>query len=210
MSDADELAEEIARRAASTDRFIVGIGGPPAAGKSTFAEAIAARLPSGSAFVFGMDGFHYDDAVLARMGLSARKGAPETFDFHGFEATLPRLREGGRDVAIPVFDRSLELSRAAAEIVPASARFVICEGNYLLLDEAPWSELEPLFDFTIFLDIEREELVQRLVSRWMHYGREQEAARNWIETNDMRNADRVWSRRRPAQVIRVSRIATSR
>ena len=80
----------------------------------------------------------------------------------------------------------------------------------LLLDEAPWSELEPLFDFTIFLDIEREELVQRLVSRWMHYGREQEAARNWIETNDMRNADRVWSRRRPAQVIRVSRIATSR
>jgi pantothenate kinase len=41
-------------------------------------------LPEGSAAVVPMDGFHYDDAVLAGLGLSGRKGAPETFDFGGF------------------------------------------------------------------------------------------------------------------------------
>jgi hypothetical protein len=42
----------------------------------------------------------------------------ETFDFDGYEALLKRLRAGDSDVAIPVFDRSIELSRAAAAIVP--------------------------------------------------------------------------------------------
>ncbi|TIT54219.1 MAG: nucleoside/nucleotide kinase family protein, partial [Mesorhizobium sp.] len=83
--------------------------------------------------------FHFDDIVLERRGLRARKGAPDTFDFGGFETLLKRIRAGEPDIAIPVFDRSMELSRAAAAIVDAETKFILVEGNYLLLDEEPWS-----------------------------------------------------------------------
>jgi pantothenate kinase len=148
-----------------------------------------------------MDGFHYDDAVLKGKGLSSRKGAPETFDFDGYATLLARLRAADRDVAIPVFDRSIELSRAAAAIVRQDVKFVLTEGNYLLLDEEPWSRLGPLFDFTIFLDVPREELERRLIQRWLDHGRTPEDGRNWVNTNDLPNVDRVLARRRKADLV---------
>ena len=68
-----------------------------------------------TAKVVPMDGFHYDDAVLEARGLRARKGAPDTFDVSGFTHLLNRLRVEA-EVAIPVFDRQMELSRAGAGI----------------------------------------------------------------------------------------------
>jgi pantothenate kinase len=103
------------------------------------------------------------------------------------------LRRGDAGVAIPLFDRSMELARAAAAIVPAGARFVIVEGNYLLLDEAPWSRLRPLFDFAVFLDVPREELERRLLQRWADHGRADGPA--WVASNDMPNVDRVIGKR---------------
>lgn len=201
MSEIAHLVATIFRRAANTRRFIVAIAGPPAAGKSTSAAELAALFPQDSAAVVGMDGFHYDDAVLRQLGLANRKGAPETFDVDGFESLLMRLRAADRDVAIPVFDRRQELSRAAAEIVRRDTKFLIVEGNYLLLDEQPWSRLAPLFDFTVFLDVPREEIERRLVARWATHGRSAEAARRWIDTNDMPNAERILARRRKSDVI---------
>ncbi|RUV48646.1 nucleoside/nucleotide kinase family protein, partial [Mesorhizobium sp. M7A.F.Ca.MR.228.00.0.0] len=148
-----------------------------------------------------MDGFHYDDAVLERRGLRARKGAPETFDFAGFEALLKRIRAGEPDIAIPVFDRSMELSRAAASIVATQTKFILVEGNYLLLDEEPWSRLAPLFDFSIFVDVPRNELERRLMERWHGHGRSDEDARAWIASNDLPNIERVLARRRAADLV---------
>ena len=201
MSEIAHVAATIFRRAAKSKRFVVGIAGPPAAGKSTAAEALAALLPAGSAVVVPMDGFHYDDRVLAARGLSSRKGAPETFDAAGFEVLLKRIRAAEDDVAIPVFDRTMELSRAGAAIVETNTRYVIVEGNYLLLDEAPWNRLAPLFDLTVFLDVPRDELERRLVRRWREHGRADDAARAWIDTNDLPNIDRVLARRRSADLV---------
>lgn len=201
MSEIAHIVATIFRRATNARRFIVAIAGPPAAGKSTAAAEIAALFPENTAAVVGMDGFHYDDAVLAQLGLSQRKGAPETFDVDGFESLILRLRVADRDVAVPVFDRGQELSRAAAAIVSRDVRFVIVEGNYLLLDEQPWSRLAPLFDFTVFLDVPRAEIERRLVARWLAYGRSEEAGRGWIDTNDMPNAERILARRRKSDVI---------
>ena len=148
-----------------------------------------------------MDGFHFDDAVLAARGLSSRKGAPETFDYRGFEVLLKRIRAREPDIAIPVFDRSMELSRAAAAVIDRSVGIVLVEGNYLLLDEEPWKNLASLFDMTIYVDVSREELDRRLVARWDEHGREREASRRWIDTNDMPNIDRVLQHRRPADLV---------
>ena len=187
------LAQEIRVKAGSHGRFITALVGAPGSGKSTLAASLVTELGAGARAV-PMDGFHYDDAVLIARGLRLRKGAPETFDASGFVHLMRRLRAGG-EVAIPVFDRSLELSRAAADVVQASDRFLVIEGNYLLLNEAPWTDLAPLFDLTVFLEVPEAELDRRLMDRWAHFGKTPEQARAWIDSNDMPNIRRVaqWS-----------------
>lgn len=201
MSEIAHIAATIFKKAMKSDRFVVAIAGPPGAGKSTIAEQLAALLPENSAIVVPMDGFHFDDVVLERLGLRHRKGAPETFDLRGFMALLKRIRAGEPDIAIPVFDRSIELSRAGAALIAADTKFILAEGNYLLLDEEPWNELASLFDFTIFLDVSREELERRLLQRWRDHGRSDEDGRHWVATNDMPNVDRVLTRRRSADLV---------
>jgi pantothenate kinase len=201
MSGIASIAAAIFKHAGKSRRFVVAIAGPPGAGKSTVADELLGLLPEGSAAVVPMDGFHYDDAVLTAKGLRQRKGAPETFDVDGYEALLKRLRAADADVAIPVFDRSIELSRAAAAIVARDVKFILTEGNYLLLDEEPWSRLAGLLDYTIFLDVPRDELERRLIQRWLDHGRTPEDGRNWVNSNDLPNVDRVLTRRRPADLV---------
>jgi pantothenate kinase len=149
--------------------------------------------------VVPMDGFHYDDAVLDARGLRARKGSPPTFDAMGFAHLIRRLRDED-EVAIPIFDRTMELSRAAADVVGPQDRILIVEGNYLLLDQAPWRDLAPLFDLTVFLDVPEAELVRRLTARWAHHGKTPEEARAWIAGNDLPNALTVLNGSLPADI----------
>jgi pantothenate kinase len=195
----DELAALIRQNADGLGRYIVALAGPPGAGKSTLAAALVAQVPD--ARVVPMDGFHYDDAVLNARGLRSRKGAPETFDVDGFAYLLGRLHEGGRDVAIPVFDRSMELSRAAADVVTDADRVLIVEGNWLLLNEGVWRQLAQFFDLTVMIDVPEAELERRLVARWAHYGKTPAEARAWIDGNDMPNIRRVVQGSRKADVV---------
>ncbi len=194
-----ELAQDIRRRAQGQGRFITALAGPPGAGKSTLAAEVVALLGAGARAV-PMDGFHYDDAVLTARGLRSRKGAPETFDVHGFIHLMSRLRAGG-EVAIPIFDRALELSRGSADIVTDDDRLLVVEGNYLLLDEAPWRDLAPYFDLTVSIDVSEAELDRRLLDRWAHFGKTPEAARHWIDSNDMPNIRRVIHGSRAADLV---------
>lgn len=185
---AEAVAAAVATRAAGPARFLVGLAGAPGAGKSTLAAALAGRLPA--ARVVPMDGFHYDNAVLEARGLLARKGAPETFDVAGFLHLLKRLRTED-EVAIPVFDRAIDLARAGADVVLPRDRVLIVEGNYLLLDRTPWTELRPLFDLTVFLEVPEAELERRLVQRWLDHGLAPDAARARALGNDIPNARHV-------------------
>ena len=184
------LAELIQARAASTQgRFIAALAGPPAAGKSTLAAELAALIGKG-AKVVPMDGFHYDDAVLHARGARDRKGAPDTFDASGFFHLLRRLKLEA-EVAIPLFDRALEISRAGADIIVPQDKILIVEGNYLLLNESPWPTALPLYDLTIWIDVDEPDLVARLMDRWAGYGKTEDQARAWIEGNDLQNIRRV-------------------
>ncbi|KQZ82927.1 nucleoside triphosphate hydrolase [Mesorhizobium sp. Root157] len=201
MSEIATIAAAIFKRAGKAHRCLVAIAGPPGAGKSTLATALRDLLPEGTAEVVPMDGFHYDDVILNQRGQRSRKGAPETFDFAGFEALLKRIKSGEPDIAIPVFDRSMELSRAAASVISADVKFVLVEGNYLLLDEEPWARLGALFDFSIFVDANRAELERRLLSRWSEHGKSDEDARTWVASNDLPNVERVYAHRRAPDLI---------
>ena len=193
-----ELAEIIRAKAQGQGRFLTALAGPPGAGKSTLAAELVSALGQGAKAV-PMDGFHYDDAVLIARGARDRKGAPDTFDAQGFFHLLRRLRVED-EVAIPLFDRDLEISRAGADIVTAADRLLVVEGNYLLLNEAPWPEAAPLFDLTVWIDVPEAELDRRLQARWAHYGKTPAEARAWIDSNDLPNIRRVTQNSRPADL----------
>jgi len=192
MTETVDLARLAARLLAAQGeaRRVVAVAGPPGSGKSTFAERLHAALAGRvAAEVLPMDGYHYDDIVLNARGHRPRKGAPHTFDVDGFAAMLTRLRaDDGRDVAVPVFDRSIEIARAGARIVPAATRLVIVEGNYLLLDDPDWARLRPLFDATVFLRVPEDELTRRLEARWQGYSMDAAGIRAKLEDNDLPNA----------------------
>ncbi len=194
-----ELAQVIRAKAQGQGRFLAALAGPPGAGKSTLAAELVAALGPGAKAV-PMDGFHYDDAVLIARDARNRKGAPDTFDVAGFRHLLQRLRVEP-EVAIPLFDRDLEISRAGADIVTPADQILIVEGNYLLLNEAPWPDLAPMFDLTIWIDVPEAELDRRLLARWAHYGKTPAEARAWIDGNDMPNIRRVVSGSRPADLV---------
>lgn len=181
--------------ALSGSRRLIAVAGAPGSGKSTLAEALVARLDD--AVLVPMDGFHLDDRVLAARGLLERKGAVETFDAAGFAALVARLSQPGAEVIFPLFDRSRELAVAGAGVVEPRHRIVVVEGNYLLLDTAPWNAVR--YDLRVFLDVPEAELRRRLISRWQGLGKD--AAR--IEAhlaNDLANARQVATGARVADV----------
>jgi len=193
------LADLIRQRAAGRGRFITALAGPPGAGKSTLAAALVAELGPG-ARVVPMDGFHLDNPVLDRLGLRARKGCPESFDAAGFVHLMRRLA-GEDQVAIPLFDRGLDLARAGGDVVGAEDRLLVVEGNYLLLQAEPWCQARGFFDLTVMLAVPEPELERRLVQRWLDHGLDAAAARARALGNDIPNARRVLADSAPAEVV---------
>lgn len=189
MTNIHDVAEAITARKATHDgQLVVAIAGAPASGKSTLAADLLVTLKD--AIVVGMDGFHMDNGILADRDLSDRKGSPESFDVAGFHSLLARLT-GGEEVLAPIFDRELDLSRAGAVVVSPKHDIVIVEGNYLLLDEAPWSALHGFWDMTIMIDAPMEILKERLIHRWLTLGLGVEKAHAKASKNDLPNAERV-------------------
>ena len=200
-----QLLAEALLANADARRRIVAIAGAPGAGKSTLADRLKERINAarpGLADILPMDGYHFDDAVLNARGHRPRKGAPHTFDLDGFRAMLERLKaDDGRDVAVPVFDRVIEVARAGGRIIAAQTRYVLTEGNYLLLDEPGWRDLAPLFDLTVMIEAAEATLAARLTKRWQDLGYTPDMLVKKMEGNDLPNLRLVLTRSRPAEVV---------
>lgn len=183
------LADRVRRMSARSSRTIIGIAGPPGAGKSTMAAALVRELGP-IAVLVPLDGYHLSNQVLESLGRRDRKGAPDTFDAAGYVALLRRLRDPGADIVYaPVFRREIEEPIGAGIAVPPDTPIVITEGNYLLLDTHPWRQIRDLLDAVWYLEIDDAIRLERLIARHMKSGKTPEAARLWAEGSDQRNAD---------------------
>jgi pantothenate kinase len=199
----DALARAI-KLATAGRRAILGVTGAPAAGKSTYAEQLAAEL-TGLGYAVAlvpMDGYHLAQSALEELGLAAVKGAPQTFDGYGFVALLERLKKSPDEtIWAPRFDRELEDSIAASIPVAPEVSLVITEGNYLLLDSVPWATARSLLDEVWYVEVADDLRRDRLEARHRRYGRSAAEAHERTYGSDEANARLIASTRPVADAI---------
>ncbi len=202
ISNITTIVRHLEHRLERGERCLVGITGPPGVGKSTFVADLAARFDPRPP-VIGMDGFHLGHAHLESSELVRRKGAHYTFDAWGYVATLRRITKQGPEEVVyaPRFDRSIEDSIAAAIPIAISDRLVITEGNYLLLDMAPWNQLRDLLSLTVYLDLDEDTRLDRLIRRHVEFGKTQEHAKRHVHESDQVNAHLIAGSRHHADYV---------
>lgn len=209
MDGFDSLVSDVARLLDRPGRRLLGLCGPPAAGKSTLARAcvdeINLRLGTDTAAYLPLDGFHLSEIQLERLGLTDRKGSPPSFDVYGYAALLSRLATEPlpqHPVYLPDYDRLLHEPVAARHVVAPEVRLVVAEGNYLALDAPGWREAAALLDELWYVDAPDELREQRLRDRHLGNGSSAERTRHRIEGNDRPNGELIKaSRGRAGRIV---------
>lgn len=184
----------------SGQRAVLAVAGPPGAGKSTVAQRVVDECGEIAAYL-PMDGFHLTNAELERLERRERKGAIDTFDAAGFVTTLRRVRSASETVYAPLFDRTVEEPIAGAIAIPRQARLIVVEGNYLLIDREPWSQVRTLCDETWYVEMDEDVRTEGLVERHVRFGMPRPAAEQWVRDVDQRNGELVETSRDNADVV---------
>jgi pantothenate kinase len=199
------LAARALALAENSARSVLGLAGGPGAGKSTLAVRLVERLnaatPGVAAYV-PMDGFHMRHKKLEALGTAHEKGMPHTFEGAAFAQFLARLKAAREPVSGPSYSRRIEDVVDDAFTVPADARLLVVEGNYLLVGDPPWQAVRPLLDFAVFIDVPRETVRARLLRRHAEEGLfTEERNREHIERVDLANYDLVSRTRARADLV---------
>jgi type I pantothenate kinase len=166
MGDSYGEVVELIRRehAARGSPYLVSISGSVAAGKSWTAARLRDLLAGAGdlrVVVIGSDGFLFPNSMLDRLGLSARKGFPETYDRAALIAFLDDVRAGDPEAAAPIYSHlTYDVAKGALRV--GRADVVILEGLALLGDD----ELDRRFDLAIFLDADEADLEAWFVTRF--------------------------------------------
>lgn len=203
-SYSDLLSEVAARvRGVSGRPYLLGIAGPPAAGKSTLARRLAndlSRVHGLMARHCPMDGFHLSNERLEAMGLRAAKGRIDTFDAQGLLVAVQRL-SAKRAFWWPLYSRSRHDPVADGIRITGDEDVCIVEGNYLFCDTPVWRDIGSFFEIRIFVDAPDKVLRRRLLGRHRSGGRNLDQAVAKIARTDLPNARRIRAGKGVAEIV---------
>ena len=191
-------------------RLLVMLAAPPGAGKTTllsFLEKLwQERGGKQRLQVIGMDGFHRRQEYLKshfvlregrQISMVEIKGAPVTFDLEGLTESIRKVSEG-KQCGWPVYDRLLH--NPVENAVTVDADIILLEGNYLLLDENGWRELQRYADYTVSVRAEESLLRSRLISRRIKTGVDEKTATQFVDFCDMPNVRLCLAKTVPADL----------
>ena len=142
-------------------RILVLLAAPPGAGKSTICTYLETLSKETEEFTniqcIGMDGFHYQQDYLdshytfrngKKILMAKIKGGPETFNLSLLTEKIKKLTSG-ENCRWPIYDRKIH--NPVDDVINITSDIILLEGNYLLLKENGWNELEKYADYTILL-----------------------------------------------------------
>ncbi|PWZ33895.1 putative uridine kinase C227.14 [Zea mays] len=200
-------------------KYIVGLAGPPGAGKSTVASEVVRRvntfwsqkhtkgsgapLPTKEiAAMLPMDGFHLYRAQLDAMEVNTNIIVIDfsTLDIQSITVSEMSTYTKNR-VYAPSFDHGVGDPVENDIFVKPQHKIVIVEGNYLLLEEDVWTEIRDLFDEKWFIDIDIDISMQRVLKRHIATGKEPDVAAWRISYNDRPNAELILESRKNADLV---------
>lgn len=193
----EELVDELKLKLsvlAQHQKIWIGMAGAPGSGKSTLVNHLSEQFGD-LITVIPMDGFHYCrdelDIMPNAQEAHARRGAPFTFNAQRCVDSLIKAHELGEG-CFPSFDHHIGDPIENDIVLSQDTSLVIVEGNYLLLDDAPWYQLkQKVFDETWFLSVPIDICCERVVYRHMQQGMSESQARHRVENNDRKNAQLV-------------------
>jgi len=180
------LAELVQRRLTGAPPHLIGIAGAVAAGKTTVANALALQLQEAGRKldVVTTDSFLRSNAELDELGISFRKGFPESFDMEGLIGFLRGVKAGTRHVELPVY------SHVTYDLVPGERTsiddpdVIIVEGIIVLR-----SEVAELLDVRVYVDASELDIRLWFASRFLaltQAARSDETSfyREFVDTSD--------------------------
>ena len=150
--------------------FAIAIAGSVAVGKSTTARVLRTLISRWPARprteLVTTDNFLYPNAVLAKRGLTGRKGFPESYDRRALLRFVQQVRAGAPEVTAPVY------SHLAYDILPGQRQSVrrpdvlILEGlNVLQPAPAGALAVADFLDFSIYVDARTDDIEQWFLAR---------------------------------------------
>jgi pantothenate kinase len=182
-------------------RFVLGLAGPGASGKSILAAVLQKLLAlcsadPVSAAILPMDGFHFPNAYLdahmtdgpggEAVPLRRLKGAPQTYDAAAFVRCVTAAATAS-ELTVPRYDRRLHDPVPDDLRIGPGDRIVIVEGNYLLLDRPPWASVRQALDLALYLDLPAEAVREAMIARHIRGGRSPDDAAAHFERVDRPN-----------------------
>ena len=195
----DKLAIELLETLSNSPgkgRYLLGITGCPAAGKSMLAKKLTEKinLHTGDdlAAVVPMDGFHLPNSILKERGLTKVKGAPETFNADSFVELINRLHAfPDQSIMCPAYDRKTHDPVENAITIKPCNRLIIVEGNYPLLNVSPWNIIRTKINEVWYIDTPLKTVKERLLHRHVAGGASKDEAERKVASVDLPNAELV-------------------